>query len=106
LIRTGWWRKHRTVCQSDFQGVGLENALSELVAGLFVATGKEFRSTTTHPAMIRHRCKSPLWEMIRAPELSAAPMGGYVPAISAAWDRPSAGSFCAHGNAGAATGDP
>jgi ABC-type molybdenum transport system ATPase subunit/photorepair protein PhrA len=87
----GWWREHRTVCLPDFQGVGLGNALSEFVASLFVGTGKEFRSTTTHPAMIRHRRKSPLWELIRAPELSAAPMGGYVPARSAAWDRPTAG---------------
>jgi hypothetical protein len=82
----GWWREHRTVCLPDFQGIGLGNALSE-----FVATGKEYRSTTTHPAMIRHRCKSPLWEMIRAPELSAAPSSLYIPAESAAWDRPSAG---------------
>ena len=87
----GWWREHRTVCLPDFQGIGLGNALSEFVASLFVATGKEYRSTTTHPAMIRHRCKSPLWEMIRAPELSAAPRGTYIPAGSAAWDRPSAG---------------
>jgi hypothetical protein len=87
----GWWREHRTVCLPDFQGIGLGNALSEFVAGLFVATGKQYRSTTTHPAMIRHRCKSPLWEMIRAPELSAAPSGIYMPAGSAAWDRPSAG---------------
>jgi hypothetical protein len=87
----GWWREHRTVCLPDYQGVGLGNALSEFIASLFVATGKEYRSTTTHPAMIRHRCKSPLWEMIRAPELSAAPSGSYTPAGSAAWDRPSAG---------------
>jgi hypothetical protein len=36
LIPKGWWREHRTVCQPDFQGVGLENALSEFVASKFV----------------------------------------------------------------------
>ena len=71
--------------------VSVTLTLSEFVASLFVTTRKEYRSATTHPAMIRHRCKSQLWEMIRAPELSAAPMGGYVPARSAAWDRPTAG---------------
>jgi len=71
--------------------VSVTLTVSEFVASLFVTTGKEYRSATTHPAMIRHRCKSPLWEMTRAPELSAAPMGGYVPARSAAWDRPTAG---------------
>ena len=32
------WREHRTVCLPDFQGVGIGNAMSELVASLFVAT--------------------------------------------------------------------
>jgi len=69
----GWWREHRTVCLPDFQGVGLGNAMSEFVAGLFVATKKHYRSTTSHPAMIRHRMHSPLWEMLRAPSFSALP---------------------------------
>jgi ABC-type molybdenum transport system ATPase subunit/photorepair protein PhrA len=65
----GWWREHRTVCLPDFQGVGIGNAMSEYVASLFVALGKEYRSTTSHPAMIRHRIRSPLWLCIRAPSL-------------------------------------
>jgi hypothetical protein len=52
--------------ESTGQSVRLSNALSEFIARLFVATGKEYRSTTTHPAMIRHRCKSLLWAVIRA----------------------------------------
>ena len=67
-IRPGW-REHRTVCLPDFQGVGLGNAMSELIAGIFAATGKPYRSVTSHPAMIRHRAKSPLWKMTRAPSL-------------------------------------
>jgi hypothetical protein len=87
----GWWREHRTVCLPDFQGVGIGNALSNFVASVMVATGKQYRSTTTHPAMIQYRNKSRLWEMIRAPELSSPPSGTYTPSHASAWDRPSAG---------------
>jgi len=59
----GYWREHRTVCLPDFQGVGIGNALSEFVASLFVATGKRYCSRTSHPAMIRHRAASKLWQM-------------------------------------------
>lgn len=65
----GWWREHRAVCLPDFQGVGIGNALSEFVASLFVATGKEYRSTTSHPSMIRHRLRSRRWETTRSPGL-------------------------------------
>jgi len=67
-IRPGW-REHRTVCLPDFQGVGIGTALSEFVASLFVATGKPYFSTTSHPAMIAHRLNSPLWKMHRKPRM-------------------------------------
>lgn len=57
------YREHRTVCLPDFQGVGLGNAMSELIASIFRATGKPYFSTTSHPAMVRHRARSPLWVM-------------------------------------------
>ena len=89
---SGWWREHRTVCLPDFQGVGIGNILSEYVAGLMVATGKRYRSTTTHPSMIRHRNKSPLWAMIRKPEIggNSIPRGDYR-SSGKDWDRPTAG---------------
>lgn len=68
----GWWREHRTVCHPDFQGVGVGNAMSELIASAFVATGKAYRSTTSHPAMIRHRLKSPLWRCTRPPGMATS----------------------------------
>ena len=55
------------MCLPDYQGVGIGNALSEFVASLFVATGKRYYSVTGNPAMIRHRAKSPLWNMLRKP---------------------------------------
>ncbi|HLN31692.1 MAG TPA: GNAT family N-acetyltransferase [Gemmataceae bacterium] len=65
------WREHRTVCLPDFQGVGIGSALAEYVAGVFKATGKPYRSTTSHPGYAQHRARSPLWRMIRRPSLAA-----------------------------------
>lgn len=61
------WREHRTVCLPDFQGVGIGNAMSEHVAGIWRATGKPYFSATSSPAMIYHRARSPLWRMNRRP---------------------------------------
>ena len=63
------YREHRTVCLPDFQGVGIGNAMSEYIASLYVATGKPYTSTTSHPAMISHRAKSACWRMTRKPSL-------------------------------------
>jgi hypothetical protein len=69
-IRPGW-REHRCVCLPDFQGVGIGNAVSEFVAELFSAEGKRYTSTTSHPAMIRHRAASPKWRMMRRPSFGS-----------------------------------
>lgn len=62
--RSGW-REHRTVCLPDFQGVGIGNAISELIASAYVATNKPYFSVTSNPAMINHRAKSKLWKLKR-----------------------------------------
>lgn len=77
-VNGGWWREHRTVCLPDYQGVGIGNALSEYVASLFSATNKQYRSTTSHPAMIRHRLRSLDWLCTRTPSLMS-PSGNNEP---------------------------
>jgi hypothetical protein len=67
------WREHRTVCLPDFQGVGIGNAMSPYVASLYAASGKPYTSATSHPSMIKHRLKSPLWKCIRRPGFNSAP---------------------------------
>lgn len=62
-------REHRTVTLPDFQGVGIGNALSALIASMWKALGYRATSTTTHPSMIRSRQKSPLWGMTRSQSL-------------------------------------
>jgi GTPase SAR1 family protein len=65
----GNYREHRTVCLPDFQGVGIGNAMSEFVAGLYQATGKGYTSTTSSPSMMHHRARSKQWSMRRKPSL-------------------------------------
>lgn len=60
---------HRTVCLPDFQGIGIGNVMSELLGSAYVARGFRYRSTTSSPAMIRHRARSPLWRMDRSPSV-------------------------------------
>ena len=65
------WREHRLVCLPDFQGIG--TALGDFVAALYASTGKPYFSTSSHPAMIRHRANSPLWRMHRPPGFARRP---------------------------------
>jgi hypothetical protein len=85
------WREHRTVCLPDFQGVGIGNAMSEFVAAIYRATGKPYTSTTSHPAMIHHRAKSPLWRMSRKPGLTGGGRRFSMMRKTAAIDRLTAG---------------
>jgi hypothetical protein len=62
-------REHRTVTLPDFQGIGIGNAVSALIASMWTALGFRAVSTTTHPAMIRARLRSGLWRMTRRPSL-------------------------------------
>jgi GNAT superfamily N-acetyltransferase len=63
-------REHRTVVLPDYQGVGIGNALSALIASMWVGLGCRAGSTTTHPAMIRARLASPWWRLRRAPSFA------------------------------------
>jgi ABC-type lipoprotein export system ATPase subunit len=68
-------REHRTVTLPDYQGVGLGNALSDFVASLWAGLGYRAISTTTHPAMIRARLRSPSWQMQRRPSFASSREG-------------------------------
>ena len=64
-------REHRTVTLPDYQGVGVGHALSSLVASMWRGLGYRATSTTTHPALIQARARSPFWVLRRAPSLAA-----------------------------------
>lgn len=60
-------REHRIVCLPDYQGVGIGNILSAQLGALAKTMGYQYRSVTSHPAMIRARAKSKIWDMQYAP---------------------------------------
>jgi ABC-type nitrate/sulfonate/bicarbonate transport system ATPase subunit len=70
LTRRGGKREHRTVTLPDYQGVGIGHALSTHLAAMWKALGYHAASTTTHPAFIAARQRSPHWRMVRAPSLA------------------------------------
>jgi energy-coupling factor transporter ATP-binding protein EcfA2 len=72
LTRRGGRREHRTVTLPDYQGVGIGFALSSFVASLWKGLGFRASSTTTHPAFIAARKRSPWWRLVRAPGLVRA----------------------------------
>lgn len=78
-------REHRTVVLPDFQGVGIGNALSEWLGAWLKARGFAFRSVTSHPAMIRHRARSPLWRMTRIGRVSAPSAASGLMGREGAW---------------------
>lgn len=62
-------RGTRGVCLPDFQGVGIGNRMIDYVGSLHKALGIRYLSTTSHPALIKSRAKSPIWNMNSAPRL-------------------------------------
>lgn len=62
------WKGHRTVVLPDYQGIGIGNAMSEAIAQHYTDIGKIYRSVTSHPAMIAHRCREgSKWVLTRKP---------------------------------------
>lgn len=58
-------REHRTVVLPDYQGIGIGNRVSAFCASIWRGVGGRAFSTTSHPAMIRHRSGSPVWRRRR-----------------------------------------
>lgn len=75
LTPHGGKREHRTVTLPDYQGAGIGHALSTYLAGLWKALGHRAKSTTSHPAMIAVRSRSPHWRMTRPPSLTPRDRG-------------------------------
>lgn len=59
-------REHRTVVLPDFQGAGIGTAFSDAIAQMYTDAGYTYISTTSNPAFIHARAKSPKWIATRA----------------------------------------
>jgi GNAT superfamily N-acetyltransferase len=68
------YRGHRTVVLPDYQGVGIGNRFTEMIASLFRERGYRYSVVFSHPAMIRHCARSPLWKLTRR-QGTVAPSG-------------------------------
>lgn len=55
------WREHRTVCLPDFQGVGIGNAMSDVIGSIVRGIDGRYYSRTAAPGMIASRRKSKNW---------------------------------------------
>lgn len=64
-------REHRMVVLPDFQGIGIGNRLSNFIAQKYTREGWRFISTSSNPAMIHHRSRSPLWRVMRFGRVSS-----------------------------------
>jgi ABC-type ATPase involved in cell division/GNAT superfamily N-acetyltransferase len=84
-------REHRTVTLPDYQGVGIGFALSSFCASAWKALGYRATSTTTHPAFIAARRRSPLWRLTRVPSLAGSHNRGLDRALRHAATRLTAG---------------
>lgn len=58
-------RGHRLVVLPDWQGIGVGIALDEFVADMITKEGFRLVDTTSHPALIHYKTKSPKWKRLR-----------------------------------------
>ncbi len=73
LGRKGVRRFSRAVVLPDYQGVGIHTWMSQTVAGMLKAEGFRVISTTSNPAIIAHRKKSPLWRVTKVYKSGGTP---------------------------------
>lgn len=55
------YREHRLVVHPDFQGMGIGNRFSEMIAQAYVEKGCKYFSKTANARIGEHRNNSPLW---------------------------------------------
>lgn len=67
-------REHRVVCLPDYQGVGIGNAVSNMMGAMCRGIGNRYLSITSHPGMIAYRSKSEKWRCIAAPNIKRKTM--------------------------------
>lgn len=60
-METGAGRTQRPL--PDYQGLGIGTRLAEAVGEIYLAQGKRVTILGSHPAIIRHCEKSPLWRL-------------------------------------------
>jgi GNAT superfamily N-acetyltransferase len=63
--RKNFWRISRIVTLPDFQGVGIGMRVAETVCQLHQDAGCRIAVTASHPSLLAHCARSPLWRLMR-----------------------------------------
>jgi GNAT superfamily N-acetyltransferase len=63
--RKNFWRISRIVTLPDFQGVGIGMRVAEAVCQLHQDAGCRINVIASHPALLAHCARSPLWRLVR-----------------------------------------
>lgn len=56
------YREHRLVVHPDYQGMGIGNKFSEMIAQAYIEKGARYFCKTSNPRVGAHRDNSPLWK--------------------------------------------
>lgn len=73
------WRLSRIVTLPDYQGVGIGMGVLEAVAELHKEEGHRVNATGSHPAVIAHWRRSPLWRPIAVRKTGSASARRFIP---------------------------
>lgn len=61
------FRGHRTVVLPDYQGIGIGNAMVEMMAKHYLEQGYRYRGKTSHPALVKYRLQNPeKWKPVKS----------------------------------------
>ena len=71
-------RASRSVVLPDYQGIGIGNTLMNAIGEMYLAQGKRFRATTSHPSYIAHRRHDPAWMLVDVKQTGSRPHGGTI----------------------------
>jgi GNAT superfamily N-acetyltransferase len=77
--RKDHWRITRLVTLPDYQGVGIGMRVAEAVCELHRAAGRRINVTASHPALIAHCRRSPLWRTARVLKTGSGETSHFVP---------------------------
>ena len=72
IAKTNHRRFTRIVTLPDYQGIGIGMRAVAAVAELHRAEGQRINVTSSHPALIRHCRRSPLWKAVNVKKSGAA----------------------------------
>ncbi len=69
---------YRIVTLPDYQGIGIGTAVAESVAELHRRDGHRVNVTASHPSMIAHCRRSPLWRVVNVQKTGSRRPRGFV----------------------------